>query len=237
MSHPPGEKTAHAPVPERPRGRSGRLTHGQGRALRELWPRYGLEYAPTPIDAEAVFSRRAPLWLDIGSGTGDSSIGLARTHPDRDFLALEPYPPGVGRLLRRLEEERLENVRVMRCTAREILERPLSGVHLERVLILFPDPWPKRRHHKRRLVNDAFLRLLAGRLAPHGRVHIATDCAEYAQNMLKALAAVPELANLAGTGRYAPRPRWRPRTKYEAAALAARRRVYELLLAHVPDSC
>ena len=241
MSPPPAEETparrsAATPSADRIRGR-GRITRAQKRALREYWPRYGLEYTPTPLDQELAFGRCAPLWLDIGAGNGDSSLHLARAHPHCNILVIEPYAPGAGQLLHRLAKDPLNNVRLLRYTARPILEQQLPKGCLERVFILFPDPWPKQRHHKRRLLNRSFLRLLAQGLATQGRIHIATDCTDYAQAIRLALRTAPQLANLAGADRYAPRARHRPQTRYEATAQAAGRPIHEFLLAHAPGEC
>ncbi|HET7370271.1 MAG TPA: tRNA (guanosine(46)-N7)-methyltransferase TrmB [Gammaproteobacteria bacterium] len=195
--------------------REGRLTPGQARALDRLWPAYGLEFTAQPIDPEAVFGRAAPLTLEIGSGNGEALAAAAATQPERDFIGVEVYRPGVGRLLSEIDARGLGNVRVVSHDAVEVLESMLPVRCLDQVLIYFPDPWPKKRHHKRRLVRASFLPTLARALKPGGRLELATDWDEYAQEMLELLSAAPEFTNTAGSGGFAERPPYRPQTRFE----------------------
>ena len=193
--------------------RGGRITVAQQRALAELWPRYGAAAGSSPLDLDALFGRRAPRTLEIGFGDGETLVALAAAHPERDYLGLEVHAPGVGHCLLRAAESGLGNVRVVQHDAVEVLEHSILPRALDEVLIYFPDPWPKKRHHKRRLVQPDFTALAASRLAPGGRLHAATDWQEYAEHMLAVLEATPGLANLSPG--FSDRPEWRPETKFE----------------------
>ena len=196
--------------------RAGRVTDAQRRALDELWPRYGIDFVPgQALDLDAVFGRRAPRTLEIGFGNGDNLAALAAAHPERDFLGIEVHRPGVGRLLLHAHQAGLTNLRVIAHDAVEVLRESIPPDALDQVLVLFPDPWHKKRHHKRRLVQPPFVALLASRLRPGGVLSLATDWVPYAEWMLEAIAAVPQLQNLAGDGRYVPRPEWRIQTRFE----------------------
>jgi len=195
--------------------RGGRITVGQQRALAELWPRYGIEAGAHPLDLDAVFGRRAPRTLEIGFGDGETLVALAAAHPERDYLGLEVHAPGVGHCLLRAAAAGLSNLRVAQHDAVEVLERSIAPAALDEVLIYFPDPWPKKRHHKRRLVQPAFAALLASRIAAGGRLRLATDWAPYAEWMREVLDASAAFDNVAGRGGYVPRPAARPVTKFE----------------------
>jgi len=191
--------------------REGRMTDAQKRALDELWPRFGLEppdpgargRGPTaPLSPAAIFGRAAPLTLEIGFGNGDSLLARAAAEPARDFLGVEVHRPGVGRLLLRASSAGVANLRVACDDAVTVLRDWLPPAALDEILIYFPDPWPKKRHHKRRLVQPPFAALAASRLAPGGRLRLATDWAPYAEHMLGVLDAEPLLGNVAGPGRY-----------------------------------
>ncbi|MBU6379603.1 MAG: tRNA (guanosine(46)-N7)-methyltransferase TrmB, partial [Gammaproteobacteria bacterium] len=187
--------TAQQPAPRRIRSfvlRAGRITAAQQRALETLWPRYGLEPplpSAAPLDLDAVFGRHAPRSLEIGFGNGDNLLALAAAHPERDFIGVEVHRAGVGHLLLCAEAAGLDNLRVICHDAVEVLEQAIAPAALDEVLILFPDPWHKKRHHKRRLVQPAFVALLASRLAPGGRLQLATDWEPYAQQMLEVVGA------------------------------------------------
>jgi tRNA (guanine-N7-)-methyltransferase len=195
--------------------RGGRVTVAQDRALVDLWPRYGLDFHPVPLDLDAVFGRSAPRVLEIGFGDGDTLVQLATLRADRDFLGIEVHPPGVGHCLLAAEAAGLTNLRVVQHDAVEVLEHAIPDAAFDEALIYFADPWPKKRHHKRRLVQPPFLRLLATKLKAGGVLRLATDWEPYAEWMLEALAAVPEFRNRAPDGRYVPRPPERPVTKFE----------------------
>ena len=166
--------------------RQGRTTPAQQRALSELLPRFGLNFSAEAIQAEKIFGRKAPLVLEIGSGMGESTAAIAKAHPEIDFVAVEVHGPGVGSLLNRIEKEAIANLRVVRHDAVEVLERMVADGALAGVHLFFPDPWPKKRHHKRRLVQAEFVALLGRKLAPGGVVHLATDWPEYAEQMAAA---------------------------------------------------
>ena len=195
--------------------RSGRITEAQQRALTELWPKYGVEFGAAPLDALALYGRDAPRTLEIGFGNGENLAALAQAHPERDYLGVEVHLPGVGRLLRALQAQQLGNVRVVCHDALEVLGQQLPPQWLQEILILFPDPWPKKRHHKRRLVQEPFARLAAARLAGGGVLRIATDWEPYAQEMLAALSAISTLENLSADGAFVARPAERQPTRFE----------------------
>jgi tRNA (guanine-N7-)-methyltransferase len=193
--------------------RQGRFSPAQQRAYAELMPRLGIAYQPQPLDFKAVFGREAPVVLEIGSGMGETTARIAAGNPDIDYVAIEVHAPGIGSLLRRVEEEGLTNLRIIQHDAVEVLRDMVPAGSLAGIHVFFPDPWPKKRHHKRRLVQPAFAELAATRLARGGRLHVATDWREYAEQILEVLSAVPGLANTAAG--FAPRPAWRPETKFE----------------------
>ncbi len=195
--------------------RTGRITEAQERALEVLWPRYGVEFAPIPLSLDTLFGRQAPRSIEIGFGNGDNLAKMAAAHPERDYLGIEVHRPGVGRLLLALDEGRLTNVRLICHDAVEVLALQIPPQSLDEVIILFPDPWPKKRHHKRRLVQSAFVELVTGRLAPGGLIRMATDWQPYAEEMLATLQANPRLQNLAADGTYIPRPPDRIPTRFE----------------------
>jgi tRNA (guanine-N7-)-methyltransferase len=205
------------PIPER-RVRSyvlraGRMGTGQQRALRELSPRYVLPFAEQRLDPAAAFGRAAPLIFEVGFGMGDATAAIAAASSHCNFLGVEVHPPGVGALLRHIEAQPLHNVRIVQHDAVAVLEHMLAPASLAGAMVFFPDPWPKKRHHKRRLIQPAFVTLLASRLAPGATLHLATDWAPYAQQMLQVLSAEPLLVNTCDG--FAPRPAYRPLTKFE----------------------
>jgi tRNA (guanine-N7-)-methyltransferase len=195
--------------------RSGRITSAQERALQELWPKYGIELGTAALDLDALFGRRARRVAEIGFGNGENLLALAASRPDEDFLGIEVHRPGVGRLLLLLEKRGITNVRVVCHDAVEVLERYLGAACLDEILILFPDPWPKKRHHKRRLVQTPFVALLADRLSDGGVLRLATDWEPYAAEMLVTLSAEPRLRNVAGETGFVPRPAERSPTRFE----------------------
>ncbi len=207
--------------------RGGRLTTAQRRALDQLWPRFGL--APDrPLDWAQTYLRIAPRIVEVGFGNGDALLALAEKHPDWDFLGIEVYPPGIGRLLTRVLARNLSNIRVMRADAVEVFDRCLVEDSLDEVLIWFPDPWPKTRHHKRRLVQPQFVDLVTQRLKSGGRLHLATDWEAYAEQMLGVLEAQGQLENLAGPGRFSQNQGERPVTRFQERGEALGHRVWDL---------
>ena len=207
--------------------RQGRTSAAQQRALETLYARHGLPYSPGFIDARRLFGRDAPLVLEIGSGMGETTAAIAAAQPDTDFIAVEVHGPGVGSLLNRIEAQALGNLRVVRHDAVEVLEHMIADDSLDGLHLFFPDPWPKKRHHKRRLVQPAFIALAARKLAPGAYLHVATDWQEYAEQILSVLSAEPRLENTAGG--FAARPSHRPLTKFEQRGLALGHPVRDLL--------
>lgn len=207
--------------------RQGRTSPAQQRALETLSEKYAITFTPQPIDARAIFGRAAPLVVEIGSGMGETTTEIARGQPETDFIAIEVHGPGVGSLLNRIEAERLTNLRVIRHDAVEVLEHMIADASLAGIHLFFPDPWPKKRHHKRRLVQPVFAALAARKLAPGGYLHAATDWPDYAGQMLAVLSAESLLVNEA-TG-FAPRPAHRPLTKFERRGLGLGHAVHDLL--------
>jgi len=195
--------------------RAGRLTDGQQRALQTQWPKFGLEYSAAPCDLDARFGRQAPRIVEIGFGNGANLIHMASQRPEADFLGIEVHRPGVGRVLLDIERLNLHNVRISNHDAVEVIGQQLPESCVDEVLVLFPDPWHKKRHHKRRLLNDAFVALLATRLKPGGVLRAATDWEHYAIAMLEVLANCPLLENIAADGGYAQRPQSRQPTRFE----------------------
>jgi tRNA (guanine-N7-)-methyltransferase len=163
--------------------RQGRTTPAQKRALEELLPKYGIAFSGELLSPEEIFKRKAPLILEIGSGMGETTAAIAQAHPEADFIAVEVHGPGVGSLLNRIEKEKLPNIRIVRHDAVEVLERMVSDGSLAAIHLFFPDPWPKKRHHKRRLVQPSFALLIKEKLSAGGIVHLATDWPDYAEQM------------------------------------------------------
>jgi tRNA (guanine-N7-)-methyltransferase len=213
--------------------RAGRITEAQQRALELLWPKYGIESQAARLDFDQVFGRRAPLSVEIGFGNGDHLAAIATAHPERDYLGLEVHRPGVGRLLLALEARGLTNVRVICHDAVEVLDRQIPPQSLDEVIILFPDPWPKKRHHKRRLIQPAFVELVSQRLRPGGRLRLATDWQPYAQEMLTTLQASPQLRNLSADGTFVPRPAERAPTRFEQRGERLGHEVWDLAFERV----
>jgi tRNA (guanine-N7-)-methyltransferase len=224
-------------IPEAARGhirsfvrRAGRLSTAQERHLRELMPVIGIPYAPQMLDLDRCFGRAAPKILEIGCGMGETTARIAGEHPENDYLGVEVHTPGIGNLCKRVAEMRLANLRIIAHDAVDVVrdmlpEESLAGIH-----IFFPDPWHKKRHHKRRLIQPVFTALLARRLQPGGYLHCATDWEEYAEQMLTVLCAEPCLANTADTATgFAPRPAGRPLTKFEQRGLRLGHGVRDLI--------
>lgn len=209
--------------------RQGRFTPAQQRAFDALWPRFGLDYTATLRDYDAVFGRSARRVLEIGFGNGEALRYAAAHDPTRDYLGVEVHAPGVGRLLNALAEDGSEHVRVYRHDAVEVLEHEIADGALDEIRIYFPDPWHKKRHHKRRLLQPAFARLLVDKLSPDGRLHLATDWQDYAEQMWDVLDATRGLRNRAGARGRVPRPQWRPQTHFESRGQRLGHGVWDLL--------
>ena len=212
--------------------RAGRMTDGQERAMTALWPRFGVGYEATPLDLDALFGRHARRVLEIGFGNGDHLAAMAAANPDTDFLGVEVHPPGVGHLLQEVQRLGLTNVRVIRHDAVEVLTHQLPRGSLDEVQLLFPDPWHKKRHHKRRIVQPAFLDLVAGRLKGNGVLRMATDWQPYAEHMLETLRADPRFANLSETGDYVARDAARAPTRFERRGERLGHAVFDLAFRH-----
>jgi tRNA (guanine-N7-)-methyltransferase len=207
--------------------RQSRISPGQKRACEELMPIYGIPYRPSVLQLTEAFGRSAPHVLEIGSGMGVTTAAIAASQPETDFVAVEVHAPGVGNLLKLVQEHGLTNLRIIQHDATEVVrdmiaQRTLAGVH-----VFFPDPWPKKRHHKRRLIQPQFVALLASRLAPGGYLHLATDWEDYAEQMLAVLSGDPLLANTADG--FSPRPDYRPLTKFEERGLRLGHGVWDIV--------
>lgn len=207
--------------------RQGRMSLAQERYYAQMLPQYGIAYANTRLDLDSAFARTAPRILEIGFGMGETTAAIASAHPENDYLGVEVHTPGVGALLKHIAERALSNVRIIQHDAVEVVrdmlpERSLAGIH-----VFFPDPWHKKRHNKRRLIQPPFVALLATRLAPGGYFHCATDWQDYAEQMLEVLAGEPSLVNTADG--FAPRPEHRPLTKFEHRGLRLGHGVWDVL--------
>ncbi len=213
--------------------RAGRLTPAQQRALDGLWPKYGLEIAQGRLDAPARFGRTAPLVLEIGFGNGEALIHGALHSPARDFIGIEVHKPGVGRALNAIEANALTNLRLYAEDAVEVLKQCIGESALDEVRIYFPDPWHKKRHVKRRLIQPGFVELLASRIAPGGLLHLATDWEPYAEQMWEVMDASPQFRNSVGARGHVPRPDWRPETHFERRGLRLGHGVWDLLYRRV----
>ncbi|MDP1651761.1 MAG: tRNA (guanosine(46)-N7)-methyltransferase TrmB [Rhodocyclaceae bacterium] len=207
--------------------RQGRVSNAQQRYFDEGMPRFGIPYSAAPLDLNAAYGRDAPKILEIGCGMGETTAIIAAAHPENDYLGIEVHGPGVGSLLKEITTRELTNLHVIRHDAVEVLRDMIPPGALAGIHIYFPDPWPKKRHHKRRLIQPLFVHELALRLALGGYLHCATDWEEYAQQMLEVLSAEPLLANTAQD--FAPRPEWRPQTKFETRGLRLGHGVWDVL--------
>ncbi len=203
------------------------MTTGQAKAFKELAPRFVVAYEPRPLDLNAAFGRAAPVILEIGFGMGEATAHIAGLMPDKNFLCCEVHDPGVGALLKRIGEQGLTNIRIVQHDAVEVIEHMLPERSLAGVHVFFPDPWHKSRHNKRRLIQAPLVSKLAARLQTGGYVHCATDWEPYAQQMLEVLSAQPQLANSATA--YAPRPHYRPLTKFENRGIKLGHGVWDLV--------
>ncbi|MEK9720996.1 MAG: tRNA (guanosine(46)-N7)-methyltransferase TrmB [Quisquiliibacterium sp.] len=237
-------KLEQPPVPEHPHirsfsGRRGHFTSGQRQAYEQLLGRWSIKYQAKPLDLAASFGRNAPVVLEIGFGMGESTAQIAAARPQWNFLGVEVYPAGVGSLLMKIGAQQLQNLRIIQHDAIDVVRDMIAPASLAAVHLFFPDPWPKARHHKRRIIRPSFVELLASRLAPGGVLHCATDWEHYALQMLSVLSAQPLLENTAGKVQlgnsvaescgFAPRPDYRPLTKFEQRGLRLGHGVWDIL--------
>ena len=207
--------------------RQGRVSSAQRRAHDTLLPEFGIPYAPRILDLDQIFGRRAPKILEIGFGMGETTAAIAAQHPENDYVGIEVHTPGVGSLLKQIAELNLGNVRILQHDAVEVLRNMIAPATFDAVHIFFPDPWPKKRHHKRRLLQSEFVELLAARMKPGAYLHAATDWQEYAEQILDVLRREPLLVNT--TSDYAPRPGYRPQTKFETRGLKLGHGVWDII--------
>ena len=211
--------------------RQGRFSPAQQRAYEALLPRFGVKYAMEFLNLPAIFGRTAPVVVEIGFGMGETTAAIAAANPECDYLGIEVHSPGVGSLLKHMDEQGLTNLRIVQHDAAEVLRDMVPPESVDGIHIFFPDPWPKKRHHKRRLLQPAFATLAAERLKPGGYLHVATDWQDYAEQALEVLGAVPGLANTAEG--FAPRPQSRPLTKFERRGRNLGHGVWDLLFEKV----
>ena len=226
----PGRAPAHVAPPQTVRSfvrRTGRVTTGQAKAFAELGSTFVLPFQTAPLDMVAAFGRSAPVILEIGFGMGEATAHIAQVRPDDNFLCCEVHEPGVGALLKRIGEHKLDNIRILQHDAVEVLAHMLPEGSLQGIHVFFPDPWHKKKHNKRRLIQAPFLAKLVSRLAPGGYIHCATDWEPYAQQMLEVLSAEPQLRN--STDGFAPRPSYRPTTKFEKRGLRLGHGVWDVI--------
>jgi tRNA (guanine-N7-)-methyltransferase len=207
--------------------RQGRFSPAQRAAYDTLLPRFGIPYAAAQLDLARAFGRSNPKILEIGFGMGETTAAIAMQQPEHDFLAIDVHAPGVGSLLRLVDRDQLTNIRIVSHDAVDVVHHMISPGALAAAHVFFPDPWPKKRHHKRRLLQPAFVQALAERLAPGGYLHTATDWEDYAVEMLATLSNEPLLTNSAAA--FAPRPLYRPLTKFERRGLAHGHGVWDLI--------
>ncbi|HCU53895.1 MAG TPA: tRNA (guanosine(46)-N7)-methyltransferase TrmB [Gammaproteobacteria bacterium] len=213
--------------------REGRFTTAQRRAVDSLLPKYGVPEGDEPIDFTALFGRAAPVHLEIGFGNGEALAAMARLHPEINFLGIEVHRPGVGALLQRLEAEALSNVRVISADAVDVLSRRIPDQSLSALYLFFPDPWPKLRHHKRRLVQPGLVSLVRHKLQIGGLWHLATDWEDYARHMLVVLTDAEGFDNATGPGQFAARPESRPLTRFERRGQKLGHGVWDLVFRRV----
>ncbi|PKO83415.1 MAG: tRNA (guanosine(46)-N7)-methyltransferase TrmB [Betaproteobacteria bacterium HGW-Betaproteobacteria-11] len=213
--------------------RQGRVSSAQLRFHEEGMPRFGLAYQPALLDLAAIFGRAVPKILEIGCGMGETTAAIAAAHPENDYLGIEVHTPGVGSLLKEIVSRELTNLRVIQHDAVDVARDMLPPASLAGIHVFFPDPWPKKRQQKRRLIQPPFVRLLAERLVPGGYLHCATDWQDYAEQMLAVLAAEPLLVNTAEG--FAPRPDYRPQTKFETRGLRLGHGVWDVIFRRAGD--
>jgi len=212
--------------------RDGRFTDAQRHALESLWADYGVEPGEAALDFPSLFGgRHAPQYLEIGIGMGDALVEMAQADPQGNYLGIDVHRPGLGSAMQKAHARGLRNLRVMSADVITVLQKNLPDASLEAVYLFFPDPWPKRRHHKRRIVNAVFAESIRRILKPGGHFHMATDWQEYAQHMMDVMGAAPGFFNIAGVGQYMPRPEYRPLTKFEQRGQRLGHGIWDLIFA------
>jgi tRNA (guanine-N7-)-methyltransferase len=209
--------------------RAGRITAGQKAAFERWWPDYGLSLFDGVLDIQGAFGRTAPLVLEIGFGMGDSLLHMARHEPDKNFVGIEVHPPGVGRVIKGAGDAQLSNLKVYMADAMDVLEDCIPAQSIQRLQVYFPDPWHKKKHHKRRIIQPEFIEAVGGKIAPGGVIHMATDWEEYAYAMLDVMAQAQGFANMAPEGGFSARPDYRPVTKFELRGERLGHQVWDLL--------
>ena len=213
--------------------RAGRMTEGQRNAFETSWPYYGLQLDDGPIDAEKIFGRVAPLVVEIGFGMGDSLLEMVSAEPDKDFIGIEVHTPGVGRLINSARLEELPNLRVYLADANDVLKECIQANSVHRLQLYFPDPWHKKKHNKRRIVQPEFIQLIREKLMPEGILHMATDWEHYAEQMLEVLEEASGFKNRIGEQQYSERPEYRPLTKFEKRGERLGHGVWDLLYSKI----
>lgn len=211
--------------------RQGRITPAQEQAIKQHWQYYGIDYRPELLKLNQAYTRSAPKILEIGTGMGENIIALATEHRENDYLAIEVYTPGVGKLIKQAASLDLTNIRIICHDVIEVLTNQIEDRSLDLALIFFPDPWPKKRHYKRRLIQPEFISLLSRKLLDHARIFIATDWQNLAEHILNICDQDSNLINIAGKGNYTPRPRWRRLTKFELRGRQLQHKVWDLAYA------
>jgi len=212
------------------------MTPGQRMAMAKHWPEFGIDYRHRTLDLDQLFGRQAPKILDIGSGTGDFTVAMAMAHPENDYLAVEVHTPGIGSLLRKIITHRLHNIRICNHDVIDVLRWQIPPGSLDSVYLFFPDSWPKKRHHKRRLVNTEFLQLLGRCMQRHARLFIATDWENYAEQIIDVFSQSPDFVNIAGEIKYAPRPHWRESTRFEQRGRRLAHDVFDFVFSYQPST-
>jgi len=207
--------------------RDSRLTKSQQMALDNYWDKHGINFSNEKLNINSLFERVAPVVMDIGVGTGDTTFFHAQTHPENNYLAIEVHKPGIGRLLNSIESKKLTNIKIINHDVIDVLREQIPDNSLSQVFIFFPDPWPKKKHHKRRLINHDLLELLKKRMSKNGRLHIATDWENYAEHIQNLCDVDSELINLGGSKQSVPRPDWRTKTRYESRGIRLEHNVWD----------
>jgi tRNA (guanine-N7-)-methyltransferase len=214
--------------------RGGRLTEGQKRALNEFWPHFGIEKGHSLLDFKTLFGNDAPVIMEIGFGNGDATWQMAQANSAENYLGVEVHQPGVGRLLLKMKQHGIRNIRIANEDVVEFLRERVPEESLDGVRIYFPDPWPKKRHHKRRLIQPPLIDLLASRMRPGALLHLATDWEPYAEHMLEVMRLSDRFVNLSPSGDFCEQPHWRPQTKYEKRGERLGHQVRDLLFKRIP---